>query len=192
MEVRRTRGESAQNRPLGLADVRTVSADQRSARIRDVKCLSGKRTSDALQCEDRQSGYIECRRAGICISYSDVQRRLDRVISDVWRVVAGTATTRKRIDVQYVVDTSNAGNVYQLGIKDCFAPCHRLSISGLWAVSGQVRPVFIQVKNVGAERGTAWIHPQRIVDADKEVRQQLCERVRPASLRNRRVAAFDR
>ena len=148
MEVRRTRGESAQNRSFGFADVGTVSADQRTAGIRDVKSLPGKRTGDALQREDRQSGNIESWRVRIGVGYADVQRRLDRMISDVRRIMAGAASTGDELAVQHVVETGHVSNIDQLGIEDDLAARDRLAISGLVVCFPEARPRGIQVKDV--------------------------------------------
>ena len=86
---------------------------------KDLPC---ERPLRARQREDRQSRNVEDRRLlAPASANADVERRLDRMVADVGRVVAGAAESRNARDVEIVVEARNSGDV-DVGVLNTSSP----------------------------------------------------------------------
>ena len=101
VEIRRAGGEASEDRSLESTDVLALAADHGAAGIGYLVDLSGERAGFAGDRKDRQTSNVEdwwCFFAGI--GNANVERRLDRMVADVRRVVAGAAKARNGLDIE--------------------------------------------------------------------------------------------
>ena len=98
VEVRRARSEPAQDRTFEPADILALAGDHGAAWVGHFVDLSGERAFREIagQREHRQPGNVEHRRLLVAgIGNANVERRLDRMVADIRRVVAGAAECRQ-------------------------------------------------------------------------------------------------
>src|SRR5262249_43612613 len=119
---------------LDLADVGTLAGNESTARIGHHKGLPRMWTAVALQGENRQSRNIEGRgTVGTGIGDADVQRRLDRMIAHIGRVVAGAAESRNNRPVERVIEAADARDVDLGGVEHLLTARHRQAVLRLVA-----------------------------------------------------------
>ena len=167
MEIRRPGGEPTQNRSLELADVCPLAGFHGSTGIGRLDHFAG---CDALQRIERH-----IRGAARCIGQADVQRRLDRMIAGVRRVVARRARPRERIGHRdairkgLVVQTGDAGDHDRFRVEDLLAAGDRAARSTDVAV--RLRDVQPRIEDIECTRvkcRACRVHSDRVVDADVE------------------------
>src|SRR6266568_6290261 len=97
MEIGSARGQAAKNRPLEPSDVLPLAGDESPARISRLDTDIGRVVLQSVE------GQIGSPARGV--RQADIQRRRDRMVADIGRVVAGAAEARYRLDDEIVVQS---------------------------------------------------------------------------------------
>ncbi len=129
VEVRRAGGEASEDRSLESTDVLALAADHGAAGIGYFVDLSGERAGFAGNREDRQTSNVEdwwCFFAGI--RNANVERRLDRMVADVRRVVASAAEAGNGLDIEIIVESGDTGDVDFGVVEQFFTAGHRAAM----------------------------------------------------------------
>jgi hypothetical protein len=93
-----------------------------------------------LQSENWQPRNVEGRRGvGSRIGDADIQRRLDRMISDVGRVMAGATKSGNAGDLENVVEAPNSGDVDFCRVEDLLTARNRLAKQPVVVATGRWR-----------------------------------------------------
>ena len=109
-----------------------------------------------------------------------VQWRLDRMVPDLGRIVAGGAGACDTLLVECVIQPRDSGDVDVGGIEQLLAASDRLTTFALWTMSVQISPIAVKVEYIRTERRSGRILPQRIIDPDEKLRHLLRKRNRSA------------
>jgi hypothetical protein len=176
VEVRGARGQAAQNRPLEPPDVLPLAADQRPAGVGGLHRLA------AAPVAQRVQWHVGCPPRGV--GQPEVQRRLDRVVAHVRRVMAGGAGAGDARGIQLVVEALDPGDRDRMGVEERLAVRDRLSRRRSLAVIGarQCSPGVEDREDPRVERRVGRVLPKRVVDADEEVLPRQGERAAPGAL----------
>ena len=131
VEIRRTGGEATEDRSLKSTDVLALAADHGAAGIGHFVDLSGERTVFELAGyrEHRQASNVEYWRGFFaCVGNADIERRLDGMMSDIRRVVAGAAEARNAFNIEIIVEAGNACDVDPGVVEQFLAARHRTAM----------------------------------------------------------------
>src|ERR1044071_7599471 len=97
------------------------------------------------------------------------------MVARMRRVVTGAAKARDARLAQSIVEPANAGDIDRHRVEDLLAARDRLAGRDRLIAAGEIGPGVVFSENYRAERRAGRVVPERIVDADEEIRQILSE-----------------
>src|SRR5215472_12333691 len=130
---------------------------------------------------EREYGQITHIQGAIQVADADVEGYRHRVVADVGRVVAGSASARHGGKIQVVVQTRNTADYDRLGSEDGLAardagpaagPVVTVFLSAI-AVLPCTHPGIEQIEDDRRKRGTVRIPSERVIDSDEEGRHRM-------------------
>src|SRR3954447_8420164 len=93
------------------------------------------------------------------------------MVADIGRIVARSTGSGYGSEMQIIVEPRNSHDIDRLRVKNCLASGDALAPSALQSKQIEWGPLIEQGENGGSERNILRIATQRIIDADKEIRQ---------------------
>src|ERR1700687_784545 len=92
------------------------------------------------------------------------------MVSDVWRIVAGSTKTGDDRPLENVILSGHSSDGNLKSVEKVFAPSHGASRIGIFIIAAVFDefPSAVNVEDVGRKGRTRWIQAERIVDANKE------------------------
>src|ERR1041385_7882774 len=97
------------------------------------------------------------------------------MVARMRRVVTGAAKARDARLAQSVVEPADTGDIDRHRVEDLLAARDRLAGRGRLIGARKIGPRIVFGEDDRAERRAGRVVPERIVDADKEIRQILSE-----------------